>query len=417
MNSAPRPLASIASPGWSASHGRRPWQNALTLATALAVVSSAGLHAQAPDTCVVRRNNEPYFYNALATDPGTGRAYNLETYQPPGYWSAAPTDPGVSAGQLSWRWIPAAVNQRLDVRDVSGFEVYLRPSAPTTPFPQTGYIPEWAMVPTAGRLDGGRAPDLALPPHIVVPQASFVFPSAGAHRARVAFGAAVPVTSADVCVTLRWQGGEHRLAAGAQGLVGTTDEAPWRVPTWGHADPVAGTVTVVDPLALLGQYTTLWTTYYEASPVVVAHSDYAHMRRLPPQLPLFTGYNDAAGLSDLALQPVALGWSADVGVSRGFSLCVPLFDLRLALPTTGVPLFGTTFEVDATSPLLGTLSSVGYWGFADASGWFDGPRLTFPATTTSLLGVFVGVEFLALDPVTFGVLDSSQAHWMEIGNS
>ena len=42
--------------------------------------------------------------------------YNQPIYQPPGYWSSLPSDPGVAAGSRTWRWIPSAVNLRQEAR-------------------------------------------------------------------------------------------------------------------------------------------------------------------------------------------------------------------------------------------------------------------------------------------------------------
>jgi hypothetical protein len=381
----------------------------------LCAVTTA-LQAQAPNTADVKRNNEPWYYTAAAVHPGTGREYNLPLYQPPGYWSALPTDPGVAAGALSWRWIPSRVNLRREPRQVSGCYVWLRASAPTVTFPFTGYVPEWKVHPVRARggvPQNGYEPDLGQPPHVIVPEASFVFASPGAVRARTAFSAPVAVTAEEVCFSHRWRGGEHRLKPGSQGFVGTSQEAPWRVPTWGHADPQSA-ITVVDPIAQVGQYTTLWGSYYETAPVIVVESDFAHERQPPPAPPPYTGYNDAAGLCDLATLPLSIGWNVDGGLANAGNFVLPLCNARRTLPAGTTSVLGMTLEVDPLDPLFSVLVDAGYLGNCDAQGFFDGPRVPFPVLPPSAIGVLFGVEFAVVKADLTAFVGSTQAHWVEV---
>ena len=202
---------------------------------------------------------------------------------------------------------------------------------------------------------------------------------------------------------------------GAQGFVGTADEAPFTVPTWGHAT-AAGVVTVVDPVARAGVYTTLWADYSEAAPVLLAESDFAHMRRPPPQLPAYSGRNDAVGLSDLSTTDVALGWDVAADPSLAGGTVIPLFNFLAPgapLPPTTV-LFGQVFEVDLGDPLITVLADVGYGGPLDASGRLDNVRRVFPSTGPSLIG---GRDRRGVHRVRAGVLGvagTTQAVWTEI---
>jgi hypothetical protein len=384
---------------------------ALTSLTSLVLVLDPC--AQAPNACDVKRNNEPYYYTSTTPDPVTGRPYNQPIYQPPGYWSQTANDPGVAAGSSTWRWIPSDVNLRLEPRAVSGFYVWLRPSASTVQFPTTGYVPEWKLHPVAVRGDGGFRPDLTAPPFAVVPEASFVFATAGAARARVAFSQAVALNAREVAFSLRWRGGEHRLRPASQGFVGTAQEAPWRVPTWGHADPQQN-VTVVDPLSQVGQYTTLWAGYYEAAPSIVAESDYAHQRVLPSQPPLYSGFNDAAGLCDLATRDLWLGWNVDGGAANAGNWALPLLNLAPGVHGAPTTFLGVTFELDLTSPVLGELAALGYGGVMDHHGVYDGPRLPIPLLPPSAIGNWIGVEFLILRADLGAIVGSTQAHWLQV---
>lgn len=377
-----------------------------------AAVAAAGGIAQTPHTCEVKRVNEPYYYVTADTHPLTGRAYNVPGYQPPGYWSATPSDPGVPAGHRTWRWLPRALDARSETRQVSGFCVYLRPSAATQVFPFTGYVPEWQMVAVRARADGGREPDLQQAPLASVPQASLLFVQPGAARVRTVFSQPVAVAAGEIGYTLRWQGGEHRLKPGAQGLVGTTDEEPWKVPTWGQID-AAGTVTVTDARAVIGADTTLWLTHYETQPALIPESDFAHLRRLGSPLP-FSGFNDGAGLCDLGSQALEVGWNVDAGSARASSYVLPFFNARGSVFAGTSLLLGQTLELDIADPLFGVLIDAGYLGLTGPNGFFDGPRLRFPALGAQAIGLFVGVECLVLNGGLSTVLGSTQAHWIEV---
>ncbi len=384
------------------------------LATCLCVGS---LVAQtAPNTCDVKRNNEPWFYTSTSVDAGTGRAYNHGIYQPPAYWSQTAQDPGVPAGSRTWRWIPSAVNMRRETRQVTGFYVYLRPSAVTVSFPTTGYIPEWRV--HAPKLGGatpaqGYVPDLQKPVLHQVPQVSFPFAQHAAVRARSTFSQAVPVHAEEVCFSFGWQGGEHRLKAGAQGFVGTSQESPWAVPTWGQID-ATGQVSVADPLGQVGQYTTLWGSYYEEAPVLIVESDFAHQRMPPPQAPAHSGFNDAAGRCDLGSQAVRFGWNVDGGTAHAGAYVLPLTNLRTSIFSGTSSWLGHTLEVDLTDPALTTLADISYVGTMDAQGFFDGPRVVFPALTPSAVGWFLGVECVVIDSGLSTILATTQAHWIEV---
>ena len=377
----------------------------------LALALLGTLTAQVPNTCDVKRNNGPYFYVSNETHtPGTGRAYNAQMYQPPGYWSTSIGDAGVVAGSLSWRWIPRQINLRLETRQVSGFYVFLRPSAATTAFPFTGYIPTWLMYPAALRADGGFAPDVLSAPLHIVPQVSFVFPTSDAYRARSVFSVAVPVDAEDVCVAYIWAGGEHRMLPNSQGFIGTTDENPWPVVTWGAETAASGMVLGSPPPGL---YSTPWGSYYEDAPVLNVESDYAHQRVYPPTLPLHSGFNDAAGLSDLSTSAVEIGWNVEAGLSNAFGSAAPLFNLAAAVPTVATSVLGLTIEVDLANPMIASLSAIGYPTALDSNGELDGHRELFPIVGPSLLGGFIGVEFVILDQ--HGVFaGSTQSHWIEI---
>ena len=389
--------------------------NAILWSAALCVVSAA-VRAQAPNTADVKRNNEPWFYTSSIVDPQTQREYNHPLYQPPGYWSSLPSDPGVAAGSLSWRWIPGQVNLRRETRELSGFYVWLRPSAPTVTFPFTGYVPQWKLHPVALRGPtpaSGYQPDLQKPALVTVPEVSFVFVQPGAVRARTAFSTAVPFDGEEVCYSLRWRGGEHRLLPGSQGLIGTADEAEWRVPTWGAADP-AGTITVADPVAQIGVYSTPWGSYYETAPVVIAESDYAHLRLPPPAAPPHSGFNDAAGLCDLATMPLNLGWNVDGGPANAGNFVLPLFDFSAQVYPGATTILGMTLEVDPTDPLLTVLADAGYVGVMNGLGFFDGPRIPFPVLVPGAVGRWFGVEFAVVKSDLTAIVGTTQAHWIEV---
>ncbi len=376
---------------------------------------SAGVAVAQANHCEVKRNNGPCFYVSGTPDPITWRLYNNPGYAPPGYWSGA----GVIAGAVTWRWIPSPVNLRWEEREVTGYYVWLRPTASTQAFPSTGYIPDFFMHAVRQRADGGFEPDPARPPMLALPGVSAPFLNEGAYRARSVLGA--PVTAvhppayphaSEVCYSYAWQGGEHRFQQGAQGLVGTTTENPWFVPTWGWLEP-SGQPHVVDQLVEVGQYSTLWGSYYEDEPSLNAESDYAHMRLNPPQPPLFTGCNDGAGRSDLSVRGVAIGWNVSAGLSHAGDTVVPLFNYSPSIPTSSVSFLGTELEVDVNNPLLGQMAVIGYWGTLDAAGDYDGARYPFSAVTDpAFLHWYLGMEFVVLTQT--GIGPSTQSHWVKI---
>ncbi|MCA8943703.1 MAG: hypothetical protein KDB80_14165, partial [Planctomycetes bacterium] len=324
-------------------------------------------------------------------------------------------DPGVFASTQTWRWIPSQVDDRGTTRHVSGFYVWQRVSAATSgPFPVTGYIPQFVLYGASQRADGGYMPDTNDIRH-VVPSVSFPFVTADAYRACSTFSAAVPLDSDEVCFAFTWNGGEHRLRDGAQGFVGTTDEVPWVVPTGGYVDS-GGSVVVVDTVAQNGDYTTLWASYFSSDPVINVGSDFAFDRRFPPPGPLpFTGQCDSAGLNDLASSTVEFYFEMEGGPSLAGHTAYLLYNVVAARPAP-TTLFGLTFELSLANPFLGTMYGFGIVETLDAQGRSSVSTVSLSPVGLGLLDVYLGAEYLIVDPGGTQFVATTQAHWSKVGS-
>lgn len=374
----------------------------------LSTTTLAGICPAQNDSNPVRRNNDPWVVTSVATHPTTGRAYPWPPYNPPEYSNQSSTT-GVPANTLSWRWIPSETNLRHEARSVSGFEIGLAPSAATTSYPQTGYIPEIKIHKPKAQGTGsdwwsGRRyePDLAQQAHLTHAQSSIAFPQHAWYVVTTALATPVAVTEREIVLSAKWVGGEQLNKPNTQALWGGFEgiHAPL---TMGFATP-AGVISLTTT-----DQSVLYFSYFEEQAVINPSGDWSYRRNAQPN---WTGTGVTAAFCDLATNAGKLGWNVDAGPSQAGNLAFAFMNVGPVMPI-GIPIGPLTFELNLSDPNLLWLSGFGYSLTLNVNGAATGPVLNVPALGSGAVGATIGVEFVLITP-NFTFTESTQSAWMRI---
>ncbi|MEM7201439.1 MAG: hypothetical protein AAF628_14305 [Planctomycetota bacterium] len=381
-----------------------------------AALCAGGLSAQ-PMTVnnPVLRNNEPWF-SISTMSPTTMNFYNWGPVSPPEYTEGTIANPGagVLAGTLSWRVITQQSNFRFGQRQVNGYTHNTIVSGETVGGVWANdYEAEVRMMSVVARpaVPGALRPDFNDILHSV---AEMPVPSPGATYAvnRTFLPVTIPVTTsspntADVGLSLTWQGGENEWKDGSHSYLTTWSDGFTPYDTWGFRYPTPSLAFPRSAGTRVNAH--LWLTYTEPEPTIALFSDWGRLGWLPPagQTPL-PGHSIATYWSDAAINGGAFG----IGVRalqapNGFA--IPFFNLGAYFPA-GFPILGSNLELSIVSPFIASftpfviqLDAAGIGGDTD----FPYPLRPNPA----LSGQHFGFDCYVLDG-SFNMLGSTQAGWI-----
>lgn len=354
------------------------------------LASSGALLAQ--NTAEVVRSNEPYTVLSNNRHATTGVEYAHAPTVPAGY---LPGGGGVPADTYKFKVFPAQTLRRAEPHRITGFHYVARNSAATIGRNNTSYLFQLDLRPTVARQGGGIDPDFS--------QSLLGIPTASGGGITSTYHVyttftAVPVSFGDCAITLRYHGGENddknanagqgpSQCVGSSWLDGPMPYVPdghWRAGTWVYNSD--------------DTYQT-WVTFMDERPVCNAWSNWGR-RRDTPRVPILKGHSLGTYYSDVAsgTGPFELAFDVEGGGVYAGHYALPLLNVG-ALSQTASWLYGIRLELDPTNPALPLLAGLpGFAGLLSATGHLESPKLTFTQRRPDLLGMYLGVEYVILDP-------------------
>ncbi len=366
-----------------------------------ALLVAAGAVAQGADQNRLEINNRPWLVISATLHATTNANYNWASVVPAAYWNAGP---GVAKGHVSSFWIPREIQTVREDRKVGGTYIGIRPSAATTAFPYSGYVPETSVTPTKSLAGSGgwfngedRTADLAAKAFVTIPQRPHTFAAMGNYvvASTLSTPATIPAgkNSEDIAFAWKWNGGEQRdLAATAtkpsQSMF-STFSCGIHTPTVcdEHASATSMVARSVD-------FGTTWGGMSLADQVVlhqVARVGYRRDVRLEPRVvstSLGVGQNDLAAAAD------TFGWEIKAGAKRANNNAGLLFNFGPVFPAK-FNLMGLTLELNPADATLGSLNALN--GTVDAQGLFSTALIPFPILGPTALKATFGVEGVCMN--------------------
>lgn len=337
---------------------------------------------------------------------------SMWTANPPEYTTAGQS---VAAGTMHWRAFRDAANQRFEPRQITGIGTWWQPSNLTGSFPQTIPTPEFRFYPTT--LDAGNLviPDLTGAPLLTVAPTPIPAPSTGAFWSVTIALPATPISAADFAICGVYPQGASSTTSGFFGFLPSAANEAYTLSQsyYGFAYP-GGPIT---HFARGGARSSIW--YTEAQPTLNLRANWAisdahhlanHLGSAFGDQTYFAPITDVAwpGWAD-SRAATRLAWTV---YSQGRDGDIPLTLLNFGPRFTGgIPFFGQWFELDITSPVLDLLIT-----FAPAinNGQSQASVALFAGPRPALLGTYVGLECLMLDPVAFQFSGTTQSAWVRL---
>ena len=337
---------------------------------------------------------------------------SMWTANPPEYTA---TGQSVAAGTMHWRAFLDAANQRFEPRQITGIGTWWQPSDLTGAFPQTIPTPEFRFYPTTLDASNLVIPDLTGAPLLTVAPTPIPVPSGSAFMSVTVALPATPINAADFAICGVYPQGASSTTSGFFGFLpsGANEAYTLTQSYYGFAYP-GGPIT---HFARGGARSSIW--YTEAQPTLNLRANWAITDAHHLANHLGSAFGDQTYFSPIT-DPAWPGWADSRAATRlawtvysqGRDGDVPLtllnFGPRFA---GGIPFFGQWFELDITSPVLDLLVTLAP---AIANGQSQASVALFAGPQPALLGTYVGLECLMLDPFAFQFSGTTQSAWVRL---
>jgi hypothetical protein len=343
---------------------------------------------------------------------------SMWTANPPEYTT---TGQVVAGGTMHWRAFIDQANQRREPRQINGIGTWWQPSDLAGTFPQTIPTPEFRIYPTTTDAAGLMIPDLAATPLLTVPPIPLTANSGGAlFSVTIALSVPAAVNATDFAICGVYPQGASSTAPGhfsfmpsAANEAHTLRQQPQPQSYYGFAYP-NGQVT---HFGLGGARSSLW--YTEAQPTLSLRGNWAVSDAHHQTSGTANAFGDQTYFAPLA-DATWPGW-ADSRQNTRVGLTVFALGNEGALPltlfnfgprfTSGLPFIGQMFELDLTSPVLGSFLQIAPT-ITNGRSDIDIPLFNVPQAR--LAGTYIGFESLLLDPLTFQFIGSTQSAWLRL---